>query len=94
MEELRIARVLKEAGIPFEPNVYVCCRALGGTFRYVDFKIFVNGGVLYIEIGEQSLQTMLITWTKAMVPFSTVMHVQMKTDTSVIWSKTSATGCR
>ena len=91
MEELRIAHVLKEAGIPFEANVYVCCRLLGGTFRYVDFRISVNGGVLYLEIGEQSLQTMLSIWTKAILEF---MHLQMKTDMSVTWLKTSATGCR
>ena len=52
MEELRIARLLTEAEIPFQPSVYICCRGLGGTFRFVDFVIHINGGVLYLEIGE------------------------------------------
>ena len=54
-EELRIIRLLTDAGIPFEYNVYTCCRALGGTFRFVDFKILINGGVIYLEIGEHML---------------------------------------
>ena len=53
VEELRIERLLTQAGITFQKNVYVCCRELGGSFRFVDFVIHINGGVTYLEIGMQ-----------------------------------------
>ena len=51
LQELRIAKVLQDAGIKFEANVYVSCTALGGTFRMIDFVIRHQNGVIYLEIG-------------------------------------------
>lgn len=85
---MRIKDALTEAGIPFTPNVYICLRSLGGTFRLVDFVIYTKHGIIYLEIG------------KPVTSLHFHMHIlindldlQMSMDISVMGSVGSAKGC-
>ena len=82
-------RLLEDAGISFDYNVYYCCRALGGTFRFVDFRIFINSGVIYLEIGEPVLLAPALVQPNSLT--LQWLPMQMNTDIVGILLETSAT---